>query len=940
MKKFYILVILLSMGITQIYAQCYQCTGTNNTGFSIGTGVATGNNSFAGGSFSTASGINSFAFGDGSTVNALRGIALGNNANVSLTDGIAIGSFATSNAANSYLFGQNLFSNAANSITIGLGSSSSKLLSNSKPGSIMFGVTQIPSLTIVQPTNGDDVGYLGIGTEEPEQKVHINEGNLLISSVNSGSTNDPVGALLFDDFSTSPWCIEYPGSSGLNFRQYNPFTFPGAENSVLFLSNYQRVGIGTRSPQQKLHVKNGNLLITGPSKSTGIEENAIIFKLEDVVMPSPAPSRWGIERIELGGRNCGLNFWKYGKTKIGAEYRSVMFFNDNDFVGIGTENPQTKLDIAGDFRAESAEITGTLTADELSVQNINIGEKLGIGVTGTLLTNLQIGNIWTFQDANGGKTIGRNTYFNGTNDVRIKQGVASRIRFEDATGHLVLQTAKPGGIGSIIETADWNLLCLTNSGNVGVGTRSPHSKLDVDGSFRAQSTFIKANTISVPFTEMQIGALWTFQDLSDQNIIGRNNYIKNGTDTRISLGFASRMVFNNSGDILLQTTPKGSAGTIPEWNTVTLANNGNVGIGTIAAPQTKLEVGGSFKATSANITDKLTAKNATIADTTKTNILNAQTAIIDGKLTAQTIELKHKLTAKNANIDTLTGKILNFKTANIEEKLGIGVSGTLHTNFQIGNIWTFQDVSNNHNIGKNTYTVGANDVRIQAGAASRISFNNSGGLFLQTTSTDAPGSTIRWNTVTLDNFGNMGIGTSVSQPLTAKLEINGLLKAQSAEIVDKLTAKNASITDTTSTKILKTQTANIADKLTAKNASITDTTSTKILKAQTANITGRITANDMRIDNLLCAREVKVQLATCWPDYVFNKEYNLMPLNKVEAFITENQHLPNVPSAAEVEANGVNVGEMNATLLKKVEELTLYIINLQKQIDELKNAKP
>jgi len=61
-----------------------------------------------------------------------------------------------------------------------------------------------------------------------------------------------------------------------------------------------------------------------------------------------------------------------------------------------------------------------------------------------------------------------------------------------------------------------------------------------------------------------------------------------------------------------------------------------------------------------------------------------------------------------------------------------------------------------------------------------------------------------------------------------------------------------------------------------------------------------------------------------------------MPLSEVKQFITQNKHLPNVPSEAEVITHGVNIGEMNAILLQKVEELTLYIIDLQKQIDELK----
>ena len=71
----------------------------------------------------------------------------------------------------------------------------------------------------------------------------------------------------------------------------------------------------------------------------------------------------------------------------------------------------------------------------------------------------------------------------------------------------------------------------------------------------------------------------------------------------------------------------------------------------------------------------------------------------------------------------------------------------------------------------------------------------------------------------------------------------------------------------------------------------------------------------------------------------FEQDYNLLPLNEVEQYIKQNNRLPNVPSAAEVEEEGVNLGEMNAVLLQKVEELTLYIIDFQKQINELKQTK-
>ena len=74
-----------------------------------------------------------------------------------------------------------------------------------------------------------------------------------------------------------------------------------------------------------------------------------------------------------------------------------------------------------------------------------------------------------------------------------------------------------------------------------------------------------------------------------------------------------------------------------------------------------------------------------------------------------------------------------------------------------------------------------------------------------------------------------------------------------------------------------------------------------------------------------------------WTDYVFGEEYKLMDLKELESYVNANKHLPGVPSACEVEEQGdVDLGEMNAILLEKVEELTRYVIDLQKQIDEMK----
>jgi len=86
-------------------------------------------------------------------------------------------------------------------------------------------------------------------------------------------------------------------------------------------------------------------------------------------------------------------------------------------------------------------------------------------------------------------------------------------------------------------------------------------------------------------------------------------------------------------------------------------------------------------------------------------------------------------------------------------------------------------------------------------------------------------------------------------------------------------------------------------------------------------------------------RAESVKVYTDWADFVFEDDYNLPTLQEVEDFINKNGHLKDIPSAAEVAEEGIDVGEMNKLLLQKVEELTLYMIELQKEIEVLKSQR-
>ncbi|UZJ64257.1 hypothetical protein OKW96_18030 [Sphingobacterium sp. KU25419] len=85
------------------------------------------------------------------------------------------------------------------------------------------------------------------------------------------------------------------------------------------------------------------------------------------------------------------------------------------------------------------------------------------------------------------------------------------------------------------------------------------------------------------------------------------------------------------------------------------------------------------------------------------------------------------------------------------------------------------------------------------------------------------------------------------------------------------------------------------------------------------------------------AQQVKVEMSN-WPDYVFEETYQLPSLKETEAFIKANKHLPGVPKAKEIEEDGLSLGEMNRILMQKVEELTLHLINKDKEISQLKET--
>ena len=228
---------------------------------------------------------------------------------------------------------------------------------------------------------------MGLGTNDPQAKLHVHEGDILISTT-EGKVPGEGGFIYFEkqpNVFGPGWAIGYTDFNdnyGLKFwKPWNPYM-----QHVLFLSDVGDIGIGTDKPKQKLHIVDGNILI---SKTSGRDTDApqspngsILFGPD--VNDSNPMGRWGIEYLNGEDDAYGLNFWRPWNPGTGSGYNYALFLGNNNYVGIGTKNPTAKLDIAGALKATNATLSGALTAQSATISgNTYIGGNLGIGVNPT-----------------------------------------------------------------------------------------------------------------------------------------------------------------------------------------------------------------------------------------------------------------------------------------------------------------------------------------------------------------------------------------------------------------------------------------------------------------------------------------------------------------------------------------------------------------------------
>jgi hypothetical protein len=190
----------------------------------------------------------------------------------------------------------------------------------------------------------------------------------------------------------------------------------------------------------------------------------------------------------------------------------------------------------------------------------------------------------------------------------------------------------------------------------------------------------------------------------------------------------------------------------------------------------------------------------------------------------------------------------------------------------------------------------------------------------------------------INSSGNVGIGMEWDDCLS-KLDVNGMITVRGSNILNLSNAGGAAtITEGSGTE-LRGDTNHPIQILNGALLVNYDATgaaygTSGLFVNGNVGIGTTSPTEKLAVNGRIRAKEVIVE--TGWSDYVFDSDYRLAPLSEIEQQIKAEKHLPGIPSAQEVAQGGVSLGDMQARLLQKVEELTLYTIQLQKENEALK----
>lgn len=740
-------------------------------------------------------------------------------------------------------------------------------------------------------------GFLGLGTSSPQATLDV------VGGFRLDNGTQQVGYFLTTDANGNATWAALPNNNIWSLNGTSAYYTAGG------------VGIGTNAPLAALHVNSPSdeaIVIGDGAMPSAALPNSIIFtratsgNLDHQI-------RWlDGNGSPVGAITTNTVIQQTPLLVLGSNSGDIAFLTDNfnnngekmrltqpGNLGIGTTTPSARLHVAGSMRLEN----GTQAAGRVLTSDANGNASWA---------NLPNTNIWSQNGSNvyynGGfvgigtaqpgsstpnallEVMGR-TVINGTTpqDTRLtfsNAGIGATQMYWDETADLFnMQASRIGGAGLNFIVRDLNnayhdVMTMATNTNIGINTQSPTAKLHLVGDLRIEDGTQGDGYVLT--SDANGNASW--QNPSN-NLMGTqgnpytelyvNDFIKIGTNS-LYLASANAGVDNNIYTDNGDLTIQGNEGQGTIYNTIINPTSGKVAVG-ITGTQAKMQVH------------------------------------------------PHNLEQVESVLRvTYNGTLPAFGTPSINEsifevqdiqplfpKKALVVTRQARTGFAVDN--PLQRIHANGNLlldgSQGSLMLGGTSSGVNGEYVMTYVDSYEGAKILK------PGGSstgLVQNVMTFSKDGTVGAGTE------AHAGVQMLVKTQNPTrvgvCVDMENAANYGY----------------GVKVRADN---------DILKAIAVNQIGNgLDVFRVMGNGHVYATEVHVREFQDFPDYVFEEDYELRSIEELETFIKENKHLPNVPTAKTVAENGMELGELNRVLVEKVEELSLYIIELNKEIEALKAA--
>lgn len=465
--------------------------------------------------------------------------------------------------------------------------------------------------------------------------------------------------------------------------------------------------------------------------------------------------------------------------------------------------------------------------------------------------------------------------------TEIASPVAGLMVYETTTGSFWFYNGSlwnqigTGGVSPW--TVSGNNIYNSNTGNVGIGTgASPSEKLSVKGNLFV--TYTNANDL------VNGGNRAVLNLHASGSGIGVVNFLEPDTTVGASVLYSTSL-----NQLYLRN------GT--NTNQIVLRNDGDVGIGT-SSPTQRLDVSGNIRSR-----DTITADNDIVAgvdiragaDITAGGMIEATGTVrgsalnSTGVLTVSGNSLFGGTAVVNGELSTNTGLTVNDAAGTLQFKTGGVDKGFVQLS------------GDNLRIGVNTGNLDGKFVVRTAGADQFF----------------------------IDNAGYVGIGLGANFALARVHVAGGADASLTTNGYMMFGYPNGTNLTIDNNEIMVRGPNETAGNMVLQNDGGTVRIGNVAVPA----------GYKFAVNGKMICEELRVKLAASWPDYVFNDDYKLLPLSALKKFIAENSHLPNIPKASVAEKEGIEVGDMQKRLLEKVEELTLYILQLEERLNKLELQK-